>query len=164
MKKLLARRREEKGQGLVEFSFVLMAFLLLIFGIMEGARMFESWVTIQHASREAARWGVTGQDDCTGITDDRLACITATASDRLGTLNGGSGAIIEVSSYDFPDYADPGNLNDPGEACDMLEVHVEYDHQVVLPIISEITGDTVHLETEERMVNEPFASCGTSSS
>lgn len=159
MKKLLARKRNEKGQALVEFVFVLMAFLLFIFGIIEGARLFESWITIQHASREAARWGVTGQVTCAVATDDRLACIEAEAADNLDTLVDSSGATIQVNHYDFPAYADPAITNDPGGACDLLEVHIEYDHGVVVPIIGAITGDTVHLETEERMVNEPFGTC-----
>lgn len=159
MKKLLTRKREEKGQALIEFVFVLMAFLLFIFGIIEGARMFESWVTIQHASREAARWGVTGQVDCATATDDRLACIQAQALENLETLVDSSDANIQVNHYDFPAYADPAITNDPGDACDLLEVHIEYDHNVVVPLIGAITGDTVHLETEERMVNEPFGTC-----
>lgn len=158
-RRLLARGRNEKGQALIEFTFVLMAFLLFIFGIIEGARMFESWITIQHASREAARWGVTGQVDCAAATGDRLACIEAEAADNLGTLNDPNTAIIEVNSYEFPAYSDPATANDPGGPCDLLEVHIEYDHQVVVPLISSITGDTVSLETEERMINEPYASC-----
>jgi Flp pilus assembly protein TadG len=159
MKRLLLRRRGEKGQTLVEFVFVVMAFMLFIFGIIEGARMFQSWITIQHASREAARWGVTGQDDCAAATDNRLVCIETEAADNLTTLMDPSGAIIEVSHYEFPAFADPAFANDPGEPCDLLEVHVEYDHTVVVPFIGAITGDTVHLETEERMVNEPYGTC-----
>lgn len=159
MKKLFSRRRDEKGQALVEFVFVVMAFMLFIFGIIEGARMFESWITIQHASREAARWGVTGQVSCASATDNRLACIEAEAAENLDTLVDSSGAVIEVSHYDNPAYADPAIANDPGDPCDLLEVHVEYDHGVVVPFIGAITGDTVHLETEERMLNEPYGTC-----
>lgn len=159
MKKLFTRKRDEKGQALIEFVFVLMAFLLFIFGIIEGARMFESWITIQHASREAARWGVTGQVNCPSATDDRLACIEAEAAANLDTLVDSGDANIEVNYYDFPSYSSPAITNDAGGPCDLLEVHIEYDHSVVVPLIGAITGDTVHLETEERMVNEPFGTC-----
>jgi len=121
--------------------------------------MFQSWITIQHASREAARWGVTGQDDCASATDNRLVCIETEAADNLDTLPDSSTATIQVSHYEYPAYADPATSNDPGEPCDLLQVHVEYDHAVVVPIIGAITGDTVHLETEERMVNEPYGTC-----
>lgn len=159
MKRMLTRKRDEKGQALIEFTFVLMAFLLFIFGIIEGARMFESWITIQHASREAARWGVTGEVTCSAATDDRLACIEAKAVEGLQTLSDPGTAVIEVSSYEFPTYSDPANANDPGGPCDLLEVHIEYDHQVVVPFIGAITGDTVPLDTEERMIIEPYGSC-----
>lgn len=158
MKKLFARKREEKGQALIEFVFVFMAFMLFIFGLIEGARLFESWVTIQHASREAARWGVTGQVNCPSATDDRLACIEAKAIEGLITLDAGS-ADVDVNYYEFPSYADPAISNDPGGPCDLLEVHIDYQHEVVVPLIGAITGDTVDLATEERMVNEPFGAC-----
>jgi hypothetical protein len=107
----------------------------------------------------AARWGVTGQVNCDAATDDRLACIEAEAEENLDTTLDLANADVQVNHYEFPDYDDPATVNDPGGACDLLEVHIEYDHDVVVPIIGAITGDTVHLETEERMVNEPFGAC-----
>jgi len=155
----LLRNKGERGQTLVEFAFVSLAFLLFIFGIMEGGRLFESWITVQHASREAARWGVTGQVTCPEATDDRLTCIEARAAEGLDTLKDPATATISVNHYDFPDYLDPATASDPGGACDLLEVHIDYDHEVVVPIISAITGSSISLSTGERMVNEPFGTC-----
>lgn len=152
-------KQDEKGQALVEFAFVGLAFLLVIFAIIEGGRLFESWVTVQHASREAARWGVTGQDTCPEATNDRIACIEARAFEALGTLKDPGTAQITVANYEFPDYLDPATLNDAGGACDLLEVRIEYDHQVVVPLIDAITGSTISLSTDQRMVNEPFGAC-----
>lgn len=157
IKRLFSRSREERGQALVEFAFVLMAFLLFIFGIMEGGRLFQSWVTVQHASREAARFGVTGQESCDGAAD-RLSCIEGIAQENLDLLPA-SNTTISVNHYAFPDYTDPAITNDPGGPCDLLEVHIEYDHDIVVPLIGALTGDTVQLSTGERMVNEPFGSC-----
>lgn len=159
IRRLFWRRKEERGQALVEFTFVLMAFLLFIFGIIEGSRLFESWVTVQHASREAARFGVTGEDTCDAAVGDREACIEAMAAEQLELLSNSGAAVIDISHYAFPDYLDPPTANDAGGPCDLIEVHVEYDHEIVVPLIGAITGNTVHLETEERMVNEPFGSC-----
>lgn len=153
------KKQDEKGQALVEFAFVSLAFILFIFAIIEGGRLFESWVTVQHASREAARWGVTGQDTCPEATSDRLACIEARAAEGLAALKDPSTAQITVSNYAFPDYLDPATPNDPGGACDLIEVHIDYDHQVVVPLIDAITGSTISLSTSERMVNEPFGAC-----
>ena len=153
------KTESERGQALVEFAFVGLAFVMFIFAIIEGGRLFESWVTVQHASREAARWGVTGQDTCPEASNDRLTCIEARAAEALGTLKDPGTAQITVGNYEFPDYLDPATLNDPGGACDLLEVHIDYDHQVVVPLIDAITGSTISLSTEERMVNEPFGGC-----
>ena len=153
------KKENERGQALVEFAFVGLAFLLFIFAIIESGRLFESWITVQHASREAARWGVTGQDTCPEAAGDRLVCIQARAAEALGTLKDSGTAQITVGNYEFPDYLDPASLNDPGGACDLLEVHIDYDHQVVVPLINAITGSTITLSTDQRMVNEPFGAC-----
>lgn len=54
-------RGKQKGQGLVEFAFVLPLLLLLLLGIIEGARVIWAYVTVQQAAREAARYAVTGR-------------------------------------------------------------------------------------------------------
>lgn len=153
------RKQEERGQSLVEFSLALLAFLLFVFGIVESGRLLESWVTIQHASREATRYGVTGRTDCDSASDDRLLCIEETAMDAAATLQNPATVQVSIRSWDFPDYLDPATENSAGDACDLLEVQVQYDHQVVVPLIGAITGDEISLSARQRMVNEPFDAC-----
>ncbi|MEA3338815.1 MAG: TadE family protein, partial [Chloroflexota bacterium] len=50
-----------KGQGIVEFALVLPILLLLLFGIIEFGRIFQAWLTIENAARQAARFAVSGQ-------------------------------------------------------------------------------------------------------
>jgi hypothetical protein len=50
-----------RGQSLVEFALILPILLLLILGIIEGARIIWAYITVQNAAREAARYAVTGQ-------------------------------------------------------------------------------------------------------
>src|SRR5262245_16550399 len=57
------RNRRRPGQTLVEFALTLPILLLLIFGIIEFGRIFQAWVTVQNAAREAIRYAVTGQYD-----------------------------------------------------------------------------------------------------
>lgn len=52
-----------RGQTLAEFSLTLPILLLLTFGTVEFGRLFQSWVTIQNAAREATRYATTGQYD-----------------------------------------------------------------------------------------------------
>ena len=88
---------KERGQALVEFTIVVLVFLLFVFGILDMARLFESWTNVQHAAREGARFGVTGLDDCTiaGVTttNDRPTCVKKTVKNATtGMLNGGANA------------------------------------------------------------------------
>lgn len=51
----------KKGQTLAEFALTLPILLLLLFGIIEFGRLFQSWVTLQNAARTAVRYASTGQ-------------------------------------------------------------------------------------------------------
>lgn len=55
------RAHRTRGQGLVEFALVLPVLLLTLLSIIEGALLFQSFLAIQHAAREAARFAVTYQ-------------------------------------------------------------------------------------------------------
>src|SRR6476619_771808 len=87
------RSRREEGQILVEFALVGMVFFMLMFGILDFVRLFQSWVTVQHAAREGARYAITGQVACTGggntYTDDRPNCIVLEAKQATEGLTNG---------------------------------------------------------------------------
>jgi len=57
MKTHINRRR---GQALVEFSLILPLLILLIFGIIEMARLMQTWVTLQNSARAATRYAAIG--------------------------------------------------------------------------------------------------------
>ncbi|MEQ8672680.1 MAG: TadE/TadG family type IV pilus assembly protein [Aggregatilineales bacterium] len=46
---------------MAEFGLTIPILLLLIFGIIEFGRLFQAWVTLQNAAREATRYATTGQ-------------------------------------------------------------------------------------------------------
>jgi Flp pilus assembly protein TadG len=156
------KRRRERGQAIVEFAFVSIAFFFLVFGIIDFARLFQSWVTVQHAAREGARYAVTGQVACTGYSDDRPACIIQKAKKATSGLNGGgiSGTGITVSTkyWDYPAYAGSGTTG-AGSQCDAVEVEVAYTHTFVLPVLQVIAPSGVSIAGKQRMVNEPFGPC-----
>src|SRR5881398_2476607 len=76
--------KSEKGQSLVEFALVLPLLILLLFGIIDFGRIFNAYLTIDHAGRDAARTASIGKDDDTvkstaasdassiGLTKDRV--------------------------------------------------------------------------------------------
>jgi hypothetical protein len=49
------------GQTLVEFALALPMLLFVLLGLFEVARWFHSYLAVQYASREAARFAVTGK-------------------------------------------------------------------------------------------------------
>jgi Flp pilus assembly protein TadG len=54
--------KSEKGQSLVEFALIVPVLVLLLLGIMDFARIFHAYLTIDHAGREAARVASIGKD------------------------------------------------------------------------------------------------------
>lgn len=53
----------KRGQTMVEFALTLPILLLLMFGVIEFARIFHAWITLQNAARTAARYAITGNWD-----------------------------------------------------------------------------------------------------
>ncbi len=49
------------GQALVEFALIIGALLMMIFLLIESARILWAWNTVQNAAREGARYAVTGR-------------------------------------------------------------------------------------------------------
>ncbi|MCL4262466.1 MAG: pilus assembly protein [Anaerolineae bacterium] len=95
-----------RGQALVEFALVIGAVLMMIFLIIESARILWAWNTVQNAARIGARYAVTGSwegPDCAvdfgadkflqpgpdgrNVCDDlRLASVIAEAHQALSGL------------------------------------------------------------------------------
>jgi Flp pilus assembly protein TadG len=57
----------QKGQGLVEFAMVITLLLLLIFGIIDFARVFFGYATMANGVREGARYGIVRPEDEAGM-------------------------------------------------------------------------------------------------
>lgn len=151
----------ERGQTLVEFALVSIIFFMFVFALFDGTRLFESWVTVQHAARTGARYAVTGQITCEwGST--RNECITDTAKNATAGMNGGGidGSRVTVTTkfWDYPTYAGSGSTGS-GVQCDAVEVRVAYTHRFVVPFFTLIAPGGVSIAGSQRMVNEPFGPC-----
>ena len=155
----LREAADERGQTLAEFALLVPLLVILIFGFVDVSRIYQSWVTIEGAAREGARYGVTGRSDCDIAADDRLACIEYNTTQRAKALtNDDTNLTVTVRSWDYPSYADPASEGDPGEQCDAIEVQVNYQFTPSTPLAETIFG-AIELVGRERLVNEPFGTC-----
>lgn len=59
-----ASAEQEGGQALLEFALVAVFLLIVLFGIMDFARVFFAYATMSQGAREGARYGIVhpGQD------------------------------------------------------------------------------------------------------
>lgn len=55
--------RNEKGQATVELAFALIILVLFLFAIVDFGRIFHSYLSLEHAGREAARIASLGASD-----------------------------------------------------------------------------------------------------
>ncbi len=87
---------QRRGQALVEFSLILPLLIILIFGIIEMARLMQTWVTLQNSARAAARyasigaikWDIFDVPDDPAIADDQEildAVVPCVLDDERGT-------------------------------------------------------------------------------
>lgn len=73
-----------KAQGLVEFAIVLPILLMLIFGLIEFARIFQAWLSVTNAARFGLRYAITGEYDasyCQDLDGDGNTCRSETDRD-----------------------------------------------------------------------------------
>ena len=127
--------RKMRGQGMVEFALMLPIVLLMIYGLMEMARLMQAYLTIQHAAREGARYAITGQST-TGVVADRPSSIVSKTRDAATGLQ-------IASSSDTPN-VEPGNNPfyldvslDPvngGGATSVITVTVTYNYAPLMPV------------------------------
>ena len=118
---MLARfRRDPGGASAVEFALLLPVLIILLFGIMYGASLFNSQQTVTQAAREGARFGATlplsafGGDDETPPSTEWFDAVAERArsvmgSDRPLTHGGVAPSVCVIFYYD-------GGHEDGGDA------------------------------------------------
>lgn len=129
-KMVLKNVKEERGQAMVEMALVLPILLLLVFGIIEFGRVYNSYLEVTNAAREGARAGVVG------ATDDT---ITTTVKNAAVLLDGDS---LDITVSPGVDYRSRGAA---------LNVTVYYPVQIYTPIISNIMGNPYMVKASATM-------------
>lgn len=63
------KRKGRRGQTMAEFMMTFPIVMLLAFGVIEFARLFQAWVTLQNSARTAVRYGITGAWDPASVKE-----------------------------------------------------------------------------------------------
>jgi Flp pilus assembly protein TadG len=147
------QRNKSAGQSIVEFALAAPLLLLVIFGIIDIARLIQAQVTVNNAARQAVRYAITGyqERDASGNYIPRSTTIISTAVRSLAGL-----PIAQTSDpQQFGFYKVEINPTDAGDPNQVVEVYVYYNVEMLTPLVNAVLP-RVKLKGFERAINEEW--------
>ena len=187
MIKIKQRFNDSPGQALVEFALIISVLLMMIFLIIESARILWAWNTVQNAAREGARYAITGQadqPDCAvdfglpkfvvpgerDVCEDlRLASVINKAHSHLAglPLNEESVAFEDDDYYNIEvwgvDQSGQLQYDFAGIPSNPVIVRVTYRVPIITPFFTPILP-SIPVFGQETLNNETFGNLGGSGS
>lgn len=137
------------GQSLVETALTFTIFMLLVFGVLDFARLFYVHLTMQHALRVAGRYAATGNH----LTDTGGSTLGRTNSIMQVAQNAAMGlplATIRFVSQSF-------GTNSAGGPCDTVTMSLGCNVQLLTPLVSCFFSNGVYrFNASMTYRNEPF--------
>jgi hypothetical protein len=162
-----------RAQGLAEFALILPVLLVVLFVLIELARVLHAWLAVENGARQGIRYAVTMEYDPSKCGSPLLEDGTCPEADvpeaRLASIHDaawyGSSSIVRVketeANADQPSYfhvvvCRPEDLIDPADASspttcapneepggpgDQIVIVVEFNHPILLPILSSIAPE-----------------------
>ena len=160
MSTLLRHRSSEFGATLVETAIVLIMMLLVVFGIIDGARYIATRNTVNTASHEAARYGssvgvaASGQQrfvDCDGIRAAGIA------------LSNGAITAAQIDvNYDEGPNSTPNGKCDAGQSAtrtvregDRIVITVTDEWRALTPLVEPFFGPFTVTSVVHRTILSP---------
>lgn len=113
----------------MEFALILPILLLILLGVVEFGRFYNTWLMVTHASREGARMASLG--GTTLQVEERIDSVMATFDINKITVT-----------------INPSGAKARGA---MVTVTVNYDIDPLTPMIGTITGGTLHMDADTVM-------------
>lgn len=182
MFKLRKQPYTSKGQALVEFALIAVVLLMIIFLIIEAARILWAWGTVQNAARVGARYAITGQADRPDCAvedlpkfdhlceDLRVASVIRRTHEGLTglPLNETSGAFEDDNYYNIEVWGGmrgSGQLlpNFAGTPNEAVVVRAYYRVPIITPFFRPILP-SIPVFGQAMMNNESFGQLGGTSS
>ena len=117
--------RQRKGQSLVETAIVLPLVLLLLMAIIDFGFLFNNYIVISNASREAARKGSLGGTD---------AEIVQLVQNYTSTLDS---SRLSIDIYPAQSQRFHGSE---------IKVTVRYNNPMITPVIGSLLGNEIPLQ------------------
>ncbi|WP_420630389.1 TadE/TadG family type IV pilus assembly protein [Candidatus Leptofilum sp.] len=178
------RFNDSPGQALVEFALIISVLLMMIFLIIESARILWAWNTVQNAAREGVRYAITGQEEAPtcavdfGLpkfvsgdrdvcTDLRLASVIAKTHAHLAglPLNEESTVFEDNEYYNIEVWGVDQNgqlqYDNAGQPNSPVVVRVTYRVPIITPFFTPILP-SIPVVGQETLNNETFGQLGGS--
>jgi hypothetical protein len=182
----MCRTLGSAGQAMVEFAFIAPALLGLLCGIFEFSGILFAQTLLEGGARQASRFGITGsatdgvsrEQLILNIVDDNAYGIINTDDIRMETFVYQAFADVGQSepftdangngTFDDGEVFDDVNGNGAwdedmgvpglGGAGDIVVYRLQYDWRIMIPLFRPFFGDTVALDANIAVRNEPFGS------
>lgn len=122
--------KNKRGQAMVEMAIVLPILLVILMGIFEFGRIFNTYLIMTNASREGARSAALGDSD----------------TDIIQRINN---AIVDLDSTHLTTTITPSKSS--RKRGTEVKVNLQYDIDLIVPVIDTIIPNPVHLETQTIM-------------
>jgi Flp pilus assembly protein TadG len=162
----------ERGQSLVEFSLVLMPLFFILLGIIQFGFIFNAYVTVTNAARDAARLGTVyvydrslskAQNDLARNTEIRTSVLASMNLLAKTAPHFTTGATWTQSGTTFTNgdlvvtYTLPAGVSDTDARTGyQLTVRTTYHQDLVIPLVGELlpqdAGGRLRLVSEVTMV------------
>ena len=145
-RKPISQADEQEGQALVEFAFVVIFMLLVLFGVIDFARLFFAYATMANGAREGARFGIIAPP--ASAEPGTLACPDETISTHAHNMMVliGAEADVEVLCPGRDDGTEVGCTTP--HLC-RIQVVVTSDFDMWTPVIPRLSLEaeaTMHFE------------------
>lgn len=184
MIKIKKRFNDSPGQALVEFALIITVLLMMIFLIIESARIMWAWNTVQNAAREGARYAITGQSDAPTcpvdfglpkfVTGDRDVCTDLRVASIINKTHAHlAGLPLNEESVTFEDdeyynievwgatQAGQLDYDFAGVPSNPVIVRVTYRVPIITPFFTPILP-SIPVFGQETLNNETFGQLGGS--
>lgn len=125
--------RRQEGVSLAEFALILPYFLLIILGMVDMGRGFNTYIGVMNATREGVVWLANNGDDLTGM-ENRIE----TELNRVGLSAGDIDFTLEPDKSAY-------------ESGDLVTLTIEYPYDLLFGAITNIPILTIHTEHTMRV-------------